>query len=217
MSMLEQNGDVADLYDRWSGSYDEDTNRTRDLAGSVLRRLSGVFHGRDVLELGCGTGLNTEWLAGAARRVVGIDFSEGMLRQAERRVDATNASFLRHDLGAALPFEGGSWDVVVFALVLEHMASVAGAIGEAARVLRPGGALVLCEYHPCRQLAGGQARFRPDAAADEVRIPAYVHLVSDYVDAALAAGLRLSRMEEASHPDDGSDSAPRVLLLHFEA
>lgn len=215
--MLEQNGDVADLYDRWAGSYDEDANRTRDLAGSVLRGMEPAFADRDVLELGCGTGLNTEWLAGAARRVEGVDFSEGMLRQAERRVEAANVSFLRHDLLAALPYEAGTWDVVVFALVLEHMASVAEPMAEAARVLRPGGTLVLCEYHPCRQLAGGQARFRPDAAADEVRIPAYVHLVSDYVDAALAAGLHLSRMEEAAHPEDGPESAPRVLALSFRA
>ncbi|MEJ2679137.1 MAG: class I SAM-dependent methyltransferase [Gemmatimonadota bacterium] len=213
--MLEQDGNVADLYDRWSGSYDEAANKTRDLAGRALRRLAQMFSDRDVLELGCGTGLNTKWIAARARRVVGVDFSEGMLRQAETQVDAANASFLRHDLGAALPFEAGSWDVVVFALVLEHLASVDGPIAEAARVLRPGGALVICEYHPCRQLAGGQARFRPDAAEDEVRIPAYVHLVSDYVGAALAAGLRLSRMEEASHPDDGPESPPRVVLMWF--
>lgn len=214
--MLEQDGDVADLYDRWSGSYDDDANKTRDLASSVLRRMP-AFDGRDVLELGCGTGLNTEWLAARALRVVGVDFSEGMLRQAERRVDAANASFLRHDLSAALPFDAGSWDVVVFALVLEHMASVEGPIAEAARVLRPDGTLVICEYHPCRQLAGGQARFRPDATSSEVRIPAYVHLVSDYVAAALSAGLRLSRMEEASHPDDGPESTPRVVVLSFRA
>ncbi|MEJ2216185.1 MAG: class I SAM-dependent methyltransferase [Gemmatimonadota bacterium] len=213
--MLEQDGDVADLYDRWSCSYDDDANKTRDLASSVLRRMP-AFDGRDVLELGCGTGLNTEWLAARARRVVGVDFSEGMLRQAERRVDVANASFLRHDLSAALPFDAGSWDVVVFALVLEHMASVEGPIAEAARVLRPDGTLVVCEYHPCRQLAGGQARFRPDATAGEVRIPAYVHLVSDYVDAAVSSGLRLSRMEEPAHPDDGPESTPRVVLLSFD-
>jgi ubiquinone/menaquinone biosynthesis C-methylase UbiE len=213
--MLEQNGDVADLYDRWSGSYDEDTNRTRDLAGSVLRRMP-VFSDRDVLELGCGTGRNTEWLAARARRVTGVDFSEGMLRQAEDRIDAGNVSFLRHDLGAALPFDAGSWDVVVFALVLEHMESVENPIADAARMLRPGGSLVICEYHPCRQLAGGQARFRPDATTGEVRIPAYVHLVSDYVDAALSAGLRLSHMEEPRHPDDRPESAPRVVMMSFD-
>lgn len=213
--MLEQNGDVADLYDQWSGSYDADANRTRDLAGSVLRRMP-LFADRDVLELGCGTGRNTEWLAARARQVVGIDFSEGMLRQAEARIDAANASFLRYDLGVALPFEAGSWDVVVFALVLEHMASVEHPIAEAARVLRPGGSVVVCEYHPCRQLAGGQARFQPDADAGVVRIPAYVHLVSDYVGAALAAGLRLTRMEESRHPDDGPESAPRVALMSFD-
>ncbi len=213
--MLERNGDVAGLYDRWSGSYDDDANRTRDLAGSVLRAMADVFGGREVLELGCGTGLNTEWLAARARRVTGVDFSKGMLRQAERRVAAPNVRFLRHDLAQTLPFDAGSWDVVVFALVLEHMASVAEPMAEAARVLRPGGSLVICEYHPCRQLAGGQARFRPDAAADEVRIPAYVHRVSDFVGPALAAGLRLTRLEEANHPDDGPESAPRVLSLTF--
>jgi len=212
--MLEKHGDVAELYDQWSASYDADLNRTRDLAGSVLRGMQDTVAGREVLELGCGTGHNTAWLALHARRVCAVDFSGGMLAKARSRIASEHVQFLSHDLRSPLPLEDESWDVVIFALVLEHLESVETPIREAARVLRARGELVICEYHPFRQLAGGQARFRGRAGSpDEVRIPAHVHLVGEYAAPALAAGLTLVRLEEPRHAEDAPDAAPRLLSL----
>jgi ubiquinone/menaquinone biosynthesis C-methylase UbiE len=67
---------IACAYDRWSQVYDVDANATRDLDAAVLRARPGEFTGRDVLELGCGTGKNTEWLALYARQILALDFSE---------------------------------------------------------------------------------------------------------------------------------------------
>jgi hypothetical protein len=77
-TMREQGGDAAEVgraYDRWAASYDADRNATRDLDAAVVRSVPFVLDGRDVLELGCGTGKNTPWLAGRAKTVIGLDFS----------------------------------------------------------------------------------------------------------------------------------------------
>ena len=213
--MLERRGDVAGLYDRWSATYDEDRNRTRDLAAGALRRSGLDVDGRLVVEPGCGTGRNTAWLARRARRVVGLDLSPGMLARARERVDADRVGLLRHDLTEPLPLASASVDTVVVALVLEHLDSVVPLLTESARVLRPRGELLICEYHPFRQLTGGQARFRPRGEGEEVRIPAHVHTVEEHVAGGLDAGLRLIGLREWFDPDNASKRCPRILSLRW--
>ena len=68
--------EIASAYNEWAKTYDTDQNRTRDLAGQVLRRVALNIHHRRVIEVGCGTGRNTEWLASApARDIIALDFS----------------------------------------------------------------------------------------------------------------------------------------------
>lgn len=55
--------DVASAYDAWAKTYDTDPNDTRELAGVVLRQSRVNFDGSSVIEVGCGTGQNTLWLA----------------------------------------------------------------------------------------------------------------------------------------------------------
>src|ERR671914_2585205 len=75
--------DIAASYDLWADTYDVDPNRTRELAGEVLRQCDLRLAGRDVLEIGSGTGRNTLWLGERAENVLALDISEGMLRQGE--------------------------------------------------------------------------------------------------------------------------------------
>jgi len=67
---------VRDAYDRWAVQYDDNRNRTRDLNMQCLRRANLPLAGARVFEAGCGTGLNTEFLAGQGARVTAMDFSE---------------------------------------------------------------------------------------------------------------------------------------------
>ena len=87
---------IAASYDRWSGSYDTDQNATRDLDAHIVRTADLPVTGAAVLELGCGTGKNTSWLAEHARSVVAMDFSEGMLSRARTRVTAAHVDFLEN-------------------------------------------------------------------------------------------------------------------------
>lgn len=208
--------DIARAYDLWASRYDDDVNPTRDLDAVAVRRAPLRLAGASVLELGCGTGKNTGWLAEQARTVRAFDFSTGMLAVARRRVRAPNVTFAEQDVTTRWPIDASSVDVVVGDLVLEHVDDLASVYAEAARALRPGGQLFLCELHPFRQLQGSQARFTDPSAGGVIRVPAYLHSVSEYVGGGLAAGLTLRQLVEWADPDAAPGAPPRLLSLLFE-
>ncbi|HEY9229734.1 MAG TPA: class I SAM-dependent methyltransferase, partial [Gemmatimonadaceae bacterium] len=138
---LKGDDDVARAYDRWAATYDTDANATRDLDATIVRASAPDPTAGDVLELGCGTGKNTVWLAERGRRVVAMDFSQGMLDVARRRVAGDNVHFVRQDVRTRWSAEDASFDVVIGNLILEHVDNVSFVFAEAARVIRPGGTL----------------------------------------------------------------------------
>lgn len=202
--------EVARLYDRWAGTYDTDDNRTRDLAGEVLRRALAGRTWDTVLELGCGTGRNTGWLAERASRVIAVDLSREMLEVARARISAPGVRFVRHDVTRGLPLADGAADLIVITLVLEHVEALAPVFESCARVLRPGGELFACELHPVRQARGVVARFTERERT--VRLPAFEHSVEDFVEAAARAGL--GAVETEGHAGEG-DEESRLLSLRL--
>ncbi|HZH04414.1 MAG TPA: class I SAM-dependent methyltransferase [Myxococcaceae bacterium] len=205
---------VAKAYDAWAEVYDSADNATRDLDAQVLRRQPLSWDGLSVLELGCGTGKNTAWLAVRAASVLALDFSPGMLARARQRVPASHVRFVQHDIRAPWPAEDAGFERVVANLVLEHVEQLGPVFAETARVLRPEGLAYFCELHPFRQLGGGQAHFVRPETAEVVRIPAHLHDVSDYLNAGCGAGLRLVQSGDWRDADPGKPAAmPRLLSL----
>ena len=103
--------------------------------------------GERVLDLGCGTGHSTLALAARAGRVVGLDLTDAMLGEARRLArerGTANASFERGD-AEELPYADASFDVVTSRVSAHHYARPRRAVQEAARVLRPGGLLVVSD------------------------------------------------------------------------
>lgn len=101
-----------------------------------------------VADLGCGTGQIAEALAPWVRRVVAVDESAAMLQAARRRVRALANVEVRRGALEALPIDDAALDAATCALVLHHLPAPARALAEAARVLRPGGRLLLADMMP---------------------------------------------------------------------
>jgi ubiquinone/menaquinone biosynthesis C-methylase UbiE len=114
---------------------------------SRLRRDLLAGASGDILEIGFGTGLNLEHYPEHVRRITAIDPGEGMSRIARRRIAGNLRSVdLRIQTAEALPFDDDTFDCVVSTWTLCSIPDVSRAIGEIARVLRPGGRFLFLEH-----------------------------------------------------------------------
>jgi ubiquinone/menaquinone biosynthesis C-methylase UbiE len=136
-------------YDAFSQRYEQHRGRN-DPGGyhELLDELEAEYvarfgTGREVLEVGCGTGLVLQRIEAFASRVRGVDLSPGMLEKARARgLDVVEGS------ATALPFEDASFDVSCSFKVLAHVRDVDLALREMARVVRPGGHVLAELYNP---------------------------------------------------------------------
>ncbi len=102
----------------------------------------------EVVDIGTGTGALLPLLAGSCSRVVAVDKSEAMLARARvlcERANLTGVTFQKADI-QALPFADGSFDAAYCSMVLHHVARPARAVNEMARVVRPGGKVVVIAF-----------------------------------------------------------------------
>jgi ubiquinone/menaquinone biosynthesis C-methylase UbiE len=150
-----------EYYDSFSEQY-EAHRGTNDPGGyhELLDHLEADFverfgRNRDVLEVGCGTGLILSRIATFARSAQGVDLSPGMLQKARARgLDVREAS------ATSLPYPDCQFDVTCSFKVLAHIPDVSRALAEMARVTRPGGTIVAEFYNP-RSLRGVIKRAAP--------------------------------------------------------
>ena len=112
---------VRQSYNSWSATYDLVENKTRDLEARACREILSGISFETVIELGCGTGKNTEWLAERAKHVTAIDLSEEMQAVARRKIKAANVSFKLADIKEPWDFAGENADLITCSLILEHI------------------------------------------------------------------------------------------------
>jgi demethylmenaquinone methyltransferase / 2-methoxy-6-polyprenyl-1,4-benzoquinol methylase len=137
--------EVAAMFDRVAGRYDL-TNTV--LSGGLdagwrraTRQALGARPGSTVLDVAAGTAVSTVELAAGGVRAVACDFSQGMLRAGAAR----DVPKIAGD-AMALPLADASVDGVVISFGLRNVADPRAALREFARVTRPGGRLVVCEF-----------------------------------------------------------------------
>ena len=139
--------DVASMFDTVAERYD----LTNDILSAGQDRLwrratvaaVGAGPGQTVLDIAAGTGTSSEPFADAGVHVVPADFSLGMLRVGQRR--RPDLAFTAAD-ATRLPFADGSFDAVTMSFGLRNVVDVEAALREFARVTKPGGRLVVCEF-----------------------------------------------------------------------
>lgn len=199
-------------YNNWAQTYDTDVNLTRDLDAHVTRTALGNLHVRTILEIGCGTGKNTIWLAQQAPMVMALDFSEPMLSRARDKIKNGRVYFSQADLNQYWPIAKQSIDLIVGNLVLEHIADLDFIFAQAGQAVEKNGHFFICELHPFKQYQGKQAIFiRKD---ETTAISAFVHHISDYLTAAAENGFALESLREWWHEED-DNRPPRLVSFLF--
>jgi len=192
-------------------------------ASPLIAAWLGPGPGR-CLELGCGGGVHLSQLAEAGWFVVGLDISANQLAVARRR---RRIKCLVQGYVASLPFADGSFEAAFAAFIQTDVDDWSGTAAEAARVVRPGGAIVFVGTHPC--FVGPFSRY-PGVAPPQL-FPGYrrterTHTgpglgnglrrrvgvrhvpLAALINALLESGLEVKRVEEP-----GPEDYPRILAL----
>lgn len=139
--------DLSELpaaYRKWRQS--ELGRITDHIEEELILKLIGPVSGKRVLDVGCGEGVLSVRLAQAGADVTGLDNERRMLAAARRRADEAGQKVALVEGDArSLPFADNTFDIVVAVTVLCFVAEPVRAFHEMARVLRPGGRLVIGE------------------------------------------------------------------------
>ena len=211
---------VREGYDRWAQTYDSTSNPLVSLDRYHTLRALDPRPGERVLDAGCGTGAHLRSLCRARSRAVGLDFSLGMLRVAQRAAPA--AGLVQADLNHAFPVQRGAFDALLFALVSEHLTDLRRFFSEGFDALRRGGRLVFSAFHPELARGGIEANFEQDGT--EYRLGAERYTVEDYLNHISDAGFGRVRWDEYVADDRVLEKVPsaakyggRPLLLLVRA
>ena len=169
-----------DLAEHWAAIVDAPARQ--ELLWPTIDDMLPDVAGRRVLDVGCGAGVFAATLAERGAEVVGVDVSEAMVAEARERVP--RGTFRQADLGDGLPqVADGSVDVVVCLHVLSHLPDLETPLDAFARVLRPGGTLVLSTHNPVQDYVvvregeapapGDLADLEPTVEAAAAGVPTY--------------------------------------------
>ena len=227
--------------DWWQREFTDgvDPEYTEQILPLIAAGLAGRRH---IVDIGAGEGQVARHLADGGARVTGVDPIRAQVAVARQRGGTPRyAQAPAEDL----PFPAATFDGAVACLVFEHIDDVDAALGEVARVLRPGGRFLFLLNHPLLQTPGSGwiddqiieppeqywrvGPYLPEAESiEEVQKDVFIRFwhrpLSRYLNAAIGAGLRLEQMIEPPPPEgflaqapQYTDAAtiPRLLVLHL--
>ncbi|MEP7269411.1 MAG: class I SAM-dependent methyltransferase [Saprospiraceae bacterium] len=201
---------IKEAYNSWANQYDSNVNKTRDLEGISLRKMLKEVNFGNCLEIGCGTGKNTEWLSTQCSALLAIDFSDEMLAKAKSKIGSHHVEFLKADITMDWTFTYKKFDLVVFSLVLEHVEHLDMVFKKVADVVNIGGYVYIGELHPFKQYSGSKASF--ETTSGKQFLTCFNHHVSDFTIAAGNNGFEITFINEWFDNDDRY-TIPRILTL----
>jgi SAM-dependent methyltransferase len=186
---------TAEGYRSWAATYDLQANQLIDLEQPLVREILNRLPPGTALDAACGTGRHASYLASLGHKVIGVDSSIEMLTAA--RGKRPKGDFRLADLHY-LPLPDNQVDVVVCALALTHVPDLRPVLSEFARVLRPGGHLVISDSRGFfGDITLPLVKTGPDGTPGY--IPNRNRLTSEYLVTALSLGLEVLSCAEPRH------------------
>ena len=202
---------IMSSYNGWAHQYDNDINPTRDLDKTVTKEFLSKIDFFKVLELGCGSGKNTEWLIAKADSLIGLDFSKKMLDLARKKIVSKKVTFINADLNGKWPVRNNSFDLATINLTLEHIEVLDHIFNSLFMKLSQGGKCFVCELHPKKQLEGSKAQFEKNGT--DIVLDVFQHSEKDYIQSAEKAGFKLLTKQDWY---SNEENLPRLISFLFE-
>lgn len=205
---------IQKAYDSWSAQYDTNINKTRDLEAVSLRETLAGIEFKNCLEIGCGTGKNTEWLLTKAESITAVDLSTEMLAKAKQKINSNKVNFIHADILKDWDFVNTRYELISFSLVLEHIENLEPVFDKASRAIVDGGYIYIGELHPFKQYSGTKARYDTNEGVQIVSC--FDHHISDFTQAAKKYGFNIELINEYFDEDD-RNNIPRILTILLKA
>jgi len=204
---------IEKSYNNWAKQYDTNENSTRDLDKKATIQTLSKYNFENVIELGCGTGKNTEWLATKAKSLIGLDFSEEMLNKAKSKIKSDKIRFQQADLKKTWEIENGFADLITCSLTLEHIEDLDFIFNQAHQKLKVGGKFFISELHPARQYLGSKAKYETENGIKELEV--YTHYISEYLNSGKNNSFKLIELNEW-FDNQPENEVPRLISFVFE-
>jgi ubiquinone/menaquinone biosynthesis C-methylase UbiE len=183
-------------YDLWAFNYDNQPgNLMLDLDEKMFAGFLAETKIADkvIADVGCGTGRHWQQIADRhPARLIGFDVSDGMLTMLQKKI--SNAEVYRLTDNKLKVLADHSCDVIISTLAMAHIKNIEEALKEWNRVLRPGGEMIITDYHPETLARGGSRTFKVNNRLMAVR--SYVHPVEKIKTITRQLGLTELRFSE---------------------
>ena len=203
---------IDKAYNLWAKQYDTNENKTRDLDKKVTIKILKKYQFSNVIELGCGTGKNTETLLKKGNKIIGLDFSEEMLKIARKKIKNSKVEFKQCDLTQKFNVENEFADLITCSLTLEHIKDLNHIFEQVNEKLQTSGYFFICELHPFRQYTGSKAKFATENG--ETLLETFTHHVSEYTNEAQKKGFKILELNEW-FDNTKNDELPRLISFVF--
>jgi len=188
ISVTSAPGQAMKVFALWAEVYDHQPNPFLSVEERYVEQLLGEVEGKDVLDVGCGTGRWLKLLAARGpKQLIGIDSSSAMLDRAQTKLGG--AADIRLGDCCTLPIPTSSADIVIASFVLSYLESLEDFAAELRRVTRLGGRVFVTDLHPGTASSCGWKRgFRSKRGS--VELHTHYRTLQEIIDGFGSAGFR---------------------------
>ena len=191
----------APAYDIWAANYDDQPdNLMLVLDEALFTELFSTIEikNHNIVDVGCGTGRHWKKIMDKVpQQITGFDVSENMLAKLQQKFPQAVTHVIIND--SLQPLADNSCDLLISTLTIAHIENAVAALQEWNRVLKPGGNIIITDYHPAALEKGAKRTFKHGDTV--VAIKNYVHTIENITAAAKQLKLSLVRLIEKNIDD----------------